>query len=484
MFFRQIFEDGLAQASYVVGSPDAERALVIDPRRDIDVYLDIAREHDLTITDVTETHIHADYLSGSRELAAKTGAALHLSAEGGPDWLYREPAGDRVRLLHDGDVLQIGEIRVDVLHVPGHTPEHLMFLLTDGAHAKRPMIALTGDFVFVGDLGRPDLLEQALGKTGSATLGARAMFASLRDKFSAIPDHVQLWPAHGAGSACGKALGAVPASTAGYERITAWWQPYVERGDVEGFTRELLADQVDAPAYFARMKRLNRDGAPLLRTLPQPSPLDAAGLRAAVDSGALVIDARPKERFQSGHIEGAISIPDESSFTTRAGWFVPDDAAIVLVAPADRVDGLVRGLVRVGLDRIAGYVDADDTATLRSRKQAPLESISAAAAHEEWQRGSAIVLDVRNALEHRAGHIPGALLVPASRLVSRLDDVPRDARLLVHCAGGGRSNSAASVLAARGYRKVADVAGGFGAWREAGNPVETGDVESPAAAHG
>ena len=473
MFFRQIFEEGLAQASYIVGCTESETALVVDPRRDIDVYLRIAQENDLKISAVTETHIHADFLSGARELAAATGASLSLSGCGGPDWTYG-PSGSSasVRLLHDGDVIDVGRASVLVRNVPGHTPEHLMFVVTDCAVSSNPMIAMTGDFVFVGDLGRPDLLEKAVGVAGSAEAGARQMFASLRNVFSSVPDYVQLWPGHGAGSACGKALGAVPASTAGYERLTAWWAPYVASGDERGFVRELLDGQPDAPTYFARMKRLNRDSAPLLGSLPVAKRFDAAGLKAAVAAGAVVVDTRGKKAFKAGHPVGALAIADESTFSTRAAWFVDPDKPVVLVAKADRVERLVRALIRVGLDKVAGFVDAGDAAALEAFGSASLESVDIATSHRRWESGEAVIVDVRNGGEWRHGHIPGAIHAPASMLGSMLDSIPRDKPLLVHCAGGNRSVAASSVLLANGFSRVTDIADGFDGWEEAGYPVE------------
>lgn len=473
MFFRQIFEEGLAQASYIVGCTETESALVVDPRRDIDVYLRIAQENDLKISAVTETHIHADFLSGARELAAATGAELLLSGCGGPDWTYG-PSGSSasMRLLNDGDFLDVGRVSVLVRHVPGHTPEHLMFVVTDYPGSSNPMIAMTGDFIFVGDLGRPDLLEKAVGVAGGAERGARQMFASVRDVFSTVPDYVQLWPGHGAGSACGKSLGAVPASTAGYERLTAWWAKYMASDDEEGFVRELLDGQPDAPTYFARMKRLNRDGAPLLGSLPVASRLDANGLKAAVAAGAVVVDSRGKRAFKAGHPSGALAIADESSFSTRAAWFVDPDKAVVLIASPDRVDRLVRALIRVGLDKVAGYVDAGDAAMLATLGSATLESVDLTTARKRWESGEAVIVDVRNGGEWRHGHIPGALHVPASRLAAALDEIPRDRPLLVHCAGGNRSVAASSALLANGFAHVADIADGYDGWEEAGYPVE------------
>lgn len=474
MFFRQIFEEGLAQSSYLVGCPDSGEALVVDPRRDVDVFLRAAEENDLRIIAVTETHIHADFLSGGRELAHTAGATLCVSAEGGTDWQYHGLPENHTR-LHDGDVIEIGNVVVRAVHTPGHTPEHMMFVVSEGATARGPMMALTGDFVFVGDIGRPDLLEAAVGVAGSAVDGARTMFASLRDKLSQLPDYVQIWPAHGAGSACGKALGAVPASTVGYERLSAWWAPLVASGDEERFVRELLDGQPDAPTYFARMKRLNRDGAPVLRAIPRPEQFDATRLRAALGSGASVVDARERAAFRAGHIVNALSIPDEPTFSTRSAWFVPADKPIVLIARPERVDALVRAFIRVGLDEIVGYVASADATADGAAAGARLELADIAAARADWERGSAVILDVRSSLEYREGHIPGAIHVPAGQLLGALSRIPHDKPVLVHCASGSRSGAAASALLAHGFDRVKDVAGGFPAWEQAGNPVEAGD---------
>ena len=229
----------------------------MDPRRDVQVYLDLAERHGLRIVGVTETHIHADYLSGTRELAAATGAQMHVSDEGGRDWTYGPGFDEAVRLRH-GDRITPGNIVIEAVHTPGHTPEHLSFLVTDGAQASSPGFMLTGDFVFVGDLGRPDLLDEAAGYVDTRYAGARQLFASLRDHFLTLPDYVQVLPAHGSGSACGKALGSIAATTVGYERTFAWWGPYLAADDEQGFVDELLSGQPDAHAYFARMKRQNK----------------------------------------------------------------------------------------------------------------------------------------------------------------------------------------------------------------------------------
>ncbi len=256
MLIERIYDEDLAQASYLIGCQANGTAVVVDGRRDIAVYQELAEKNGMKIVAVTETHIHADYLSGTRELAAATGAKIYVSGEGGPDWQY-EFDGER---LYDGDKITIGNISIQALHTPGHTPEHLSFLVTDGAFSDQPGYLLSGDFVFSGDLGRPDLLDEAAGGIDTRFEGAKQLFASLRDKFLTLPDYVQVHPAHGAGSACGKALGAIPSSTVGYERLYSWWGPYLAANDEQGFIDELLDGQPDAHAYFGRMKRENREG--------------------------------------------------------------------------------------------------------------------------------------------------------------------------------------------------------------------------------
>lgn len=225
MLLERIYDEDLAQASYFIGCQAKGEAVVVDARRDVAEYLDLARRHGMRIVAVTETHIHADYLSGTRELAAVTGAETYVSGEGGVDWQY----GFEAERLHHGDAIRIGNITVEARHTPGHTPEHLSFRVTDGAFSDAPGYLLSGDFVFAGDLGRPDLLDEAAGGVDTRFEGARQLFASLRDEFLALGDHVQVYPAHGAGSACGKALGALPATTVGYERLNAWWAPTCAR---------------------------------------------------------------------------------------------------------------------------------------------------------------------------------------------------------------------------------------------------------------
>ncbi|MFC6667418.1 MBL fold metallo-hydrolase [Deinococcus radiopugnans] len=303
MYFKRFYDTDLAQASYMLGCQKTGECLVIDPVRDIALYLNEAEAQKLRITHVTETHIHADYLSGSRELAHATGAALYLSDEGNIDWKY----GFGGIKVYGGSTFMVGHLQIEVRHTPGHTPESISLLVTDTPRGDQPIMIFTGDFVFVGDIGRPDLLDEAAGGVDTRFEGARQMFASLKNQFLTLPDFVQVWPAHGSGSACGKALGAVPSTTVGYERALAWWAGYVQRGDEQGFTDELLGGQPDAPLYYGRMKTQNKAGPALLGEVPALHKLRPADVLARLQTGTRLIDTR---------VRGSITPPRRNTAST------------------------------------------------------------------------------------------------------------------------------------------------------------------------
>ena len=316
-------------------------------------YLDGAKSEGLRITHVTETHIHADFVSGARALAARTGATLLLSAEGGADWQYAFAAADGATLLHDGDRFKVGTVRFEVMHTPGHTPEHIAFLVTDTAATEEPMALVSGDFVFVGDVGRPDLLEKAARQAGTMVQGAKTLFRSL-EKFRALPDHLQVWPGHGAGSACGKSLGAVPSTTVGYEKIANWGVATTVEAD---FVRGVLDGQPEPPAYFAIMKGVNRVG-PSRDVNPLVAPtLPADALGSALANGSVVVDTRSVAAHAAGHVPGTINVPVNRSFATWAGSLVPYDRDVLLIADGDAAAArATRALVLIGIDRVRGWV--------------------------------------------------------------------------------------------------------------------------------
>ena len=469
MFFKQLYDQPLAQASYLIGCQATGEAIVVDPLRDPAPYIELARSEGLRITHITETHIHADFVSGARELHAATGGRLLLSGEGGDDWQYRFAAADGATLLHDGDHFMVGNLRFDVMHTPGHTPEHLSFVVTDTPRAAGPMGVLTGDFVFVGDVGRPDLLEKAAKVTNTMEAGARTLFASLQ-RFRALPDHLQLWPGHGAGSACGKALGAVPSSTVGYEKRANWGVGTTSESE---FVAAVLEGQPEPPRYFAEMKRINRDGPVVLGALAPLPPLDGADVCRRVDAGAWPIDLRSAADFAAGFLPGSLSVPYSKSFSTWVGSLVPYDVDLVLLVPdADvaLVDRARRDLSRIGLDRIAGWATPDAALSAHAARggvRGTVPQLTAAALADGIGLPAAhAVVDVRGQSEWAAGHVPGAVHIPMGELSDRLGELP-GGPLLVHCQSGARSAIATSLLHRLGRLDAANVSGGYVAWRDA-----------------
>jgi hydroxyacylglutathione hydrolase len=472
MIVSRIHEPALAQTSYLIGCAATGEALVIDPNRDIERYLAEAAHHALTITHVTETHIHADFLSGARELAARTGAGLYLSDEGDADWKYQF-ASEGV-LLHDGDRLEVGRVAIDAVATPGHTPEHLTFLVTDRAAADQPMAAATGDFIFVGDVGRPDLLERAANIKGTMEAGARTLWKSLR-ACDRHPDWLQLWPGHGAGSACGKGIGAVPASTLGYERRFNW---AFKVTDEDAFVREVLAGQPEPPTYFAMMKHLNKVGPRVLGGFVAPPRLDDHLLPDLLAARALVVDTRSPGEYAAEHLPGTINIPLSPSFVTWAGWLLPYDRDLHLIVD-DLGEGarleLVRQLALIGLDRVAGVFGAGavQRAAAHGVPIATVPQVTAEELARHIRDNAVVVVDVRSETEWRSGHIPSALHVPLGYLLDRAAEIPSDRRVVVQCQAGARSAIAASLLQRAGRSDVLNLTGGFAAWAGAGLPVST-----------
>ena len=456
MLLERIYDEDLAQASYFIGCQATGEALVVDARRDVAEYLDLAQRHGMRIAAVTETHIHADYLSGTRELAAATGADVYVSGEGGEDWQY----GFDARRLHHGDTITIGNITIEARHTPGHTPEHLVLLVTDGAFSDAPGYALTGDFVFAGDLGRPDLLDEAAGGVDTRFEGARQLFASLREEFLTLGDHVQVFPAHGSGSACGKALGALPSTTVGYERLNAWWAPYLREGYEQGFIDELLDGQPDAHAYFGRMKRENKDGPALLGPLAPLGEIAGEDLVRRLEADEVIfVDTRDQHAVHGGTVVRSLNVPGLAKAASYGAWvYDPEQEArpLVLLAP-DRsfAEEMRDHLVRVGIDTVAGYIpdlDGLPTTTPAVVTPAELENLDAT-----------MLLDVRNTAEHTAGHIPGSAQLSGGRVLWHLDQLPDDGVIVTYCQSGVRNSVAASALRRAGY-DVVELAGSYAGW--------------------
>ncbi len=465
MFLKQITDSSLAQNAYLIGCQRTGEALIVDPERDVDRYLKIAADNDFKITAVADTHIHADYLSGARELMAWHGAIAYLSAEGGPDWQFEWAKGQpNARLLHAGDVFRVGNIEFKALLTAGHTPEHLSFLVTDiGGGATEPMCLLSGDFIFVGDVGRPDLLESAAGQSGAMEPSARALYKSLRAT-STLPAHLQILPAHGAGSACGKSLGAVPTSVLGYERQYNGALREALEGSEHAFVKDILSGQPEPPRYFARMKRDNKAGPALLPggKLPQPHRLQGNEIAARVAGGKTVIlDLRgDRKEFMKQHLTGSLFAPlAGGKLPLVAGSYVEENAAIILlVNDANEVEQAVRELVRIGLEKVEAWIPVGEALALDgvTRRQ---KSITTA---ELADHAGATVLDVRSAAEFAESHVRGAKNIAYTRLAARLGEVPDAHPLYVHCCSGMRAGFAVAYLAGKG-REVVHVDGPFDA---------------------
>ncbi len=448
MFFRQIFEPRLAQYAYIVGCQASGEAVVIDPMRDIQQYYDIAEKEKLKIVAAADTHIHADYISGLREFAER-GVKVYASDEGDSDWKYEWLIGSDYdyQLMKDGDMFKIGNIEIKAIHTPGHTPEHIIFAITDTASgAKEPMGYTTGDFVFVGDVGRPDLLESAAGMKDVMKPSAKTLYKSLVD-FKNYPEYHQIWPGHGAGSACGKALGAVPDSTIGYElRYNA---SLAHTDSEENFVNFILTDQPEPPLYFARMKRDNKIGPKVLGGLPQPARIGVVDLKKFIrNTDVALIDTRDRYDFLDGHIPGAIFSPLDKQFNTTAGSYVEEEKPIYLIIDGNRVSEAVRDLINVGLDKIAGYATLEDFEDYKNQggEIEKTEYTSFEKAADILKSNNLQVVDVRKRSEFVEGHVKGAINVPHTRLLERLDEVPESGTLLVHCSAGGRSAVAAALL--------------------------------------
>ena len=461
MLLKYFYDEKLAQAAYMVGCQATGEAVMVDPARDVEPYIEAAKKEGLTLVGSLETHIHADFVAGSRELAKRLRATMYVSNEGGKDWTYQNIEQFPHQLLSDGDKFKIGNLTFSVMHTPGHTPESISFLLKD-VNADEPMGMFTGDFVFVGDIGRPDLLEKAAGMKGTSEAGAYEMFKSL-ERFKSLPDFIQIWPAHGAGSACGKALGAVPSSTVGYEKRFNWALQYDNQ---EAFVQDLQEGQPEPPSYFAVMKHVNKVGPNIVAELPAPRRIDTLKeLQEAVQSGAQVIDTRDSALFAKQHIKGTYNIPFGKSFTNWAGWIVDYDRSLYLLAAPKDLEDIQTALRSIGIDRTEYYMDVDLAIQSASEVEA-YHDITPGEAAPLVANGEVNVVDVRNLSEWQDGHIDGAEHIMLGTLLDRIDEVPTDRPLLVHCASGVRSAIGVSLLQAKGIKDVRNVMGGYNRWQQ------------------
>lgn len=458
MVLEQFYLPCLAHASYLVGDETSGNAAVVDPQRDVGRYLDVAATRGLRITHVILTHLHADFIAGHLELRDRVGATICLGAAAKADYPFLP--------LHDGDVVPLGRVQLRVLETPGHTPESITLVVHDLDRGPEPLAALTGDTLFVGDVGRPDL-RVAVGWSASS-LGA-LLYDSLHSKLLALPDDTAVYPAHGAGSLCGKALGRETVSSIGAERRTNYALQAMERSD---FVNLVTADQPDAPPYFTYDAVLNTRERPTLdQTLAGLAALTLERVLALQASGAQILDTRDPVEFAAAHLRGSVNVGLVGQYATWAGTVLAHDRPIVLVTDPGREAESAMRLGRIGFDAVAGYL-SDGLACLAARPEltSTTERLSPNLAAER-AAGGTLIVDVRAQTERSAGAIPGSLSLPLSQLSRRLNELPRDRSLLVHCAGGYRSSIAASVLKAQGFTAVSELAGGIAAWEQAGQPV-------------
>lgn len=467
MFFHQRFIPGLAIYSYMVGDERSREAAVIDPTRDVDYFIALAKAEGLHITHIMETHVHADFISGANELKQRLGGApqIHCSGLGGAEWT--PPYADQV--AKDGHEIRMGKVKIKAVHTPGHTYEHMTWALYDETRsADTPWLLFTGDFVFVGDVGRPDLL----GEEARRTL-AHQLYNSVFTKLPPFADFTEIFPGHGAGSLCGKAIGSRASSTIGYERH---FNPSLKSEPEEAWIQSLLKGMPIAPPYFRRMKKVNAAGAPILGLdLPGRKRFSAREVHERVCEHCIILDTRSKEAFAAGHIPGAINIPSGSSLASWAGWVLPYDTPMLIVpeSPTD-VEPTLTHLLRIGFDDVRGYLEDGIGAWENSGYElASLETISVHELSRRLKDSAAhpFVLDVRTEREWNAGHIEGATHIHGGLLQERFSEVPKDRPVAVVCGSGYRASIAASFLKREGYKNVSNALGGMTAWSGAQLPV-------------
>ncbi|MFK3833203.1 persulfide dioxygenase-sulfurtransferase CstB [Staphylococcus saprophyticus] len=432
MFFKQFYDNHLSQASYLVGCQRTGEAIVIDPVRDLTKYMEVADSEGFKITQAAETHIHADFASGIRDVQERLNANIYVSGEGDDQLSYKNMP-EHTNFVKNQDIIQVGNIKLEVLHTPGHTPESISFLLTDeGGGSSVPMSLFSGDFIFVGDIGRPDLLEKSVQMEGTTEIGAKQMYQSI-EGVKNLPDYIQIWPGHGAGSPCGKALGAIPMSTLGYEKINNW---AFNVTDESKFVETLTSNQPAPPHHFAQMKKINQFGMNMYQ------PYDVF---PSLDNARIAFDLRSKEAFHGGHTEGTINIPYNQNFINQIGWYLDYENSIDLIGDKSTVEQAAHTLQLIGFDNVAGY-------------RLPKSEILTQSIHSVDMTGKEeYILDVRNEEEWNNGHLDQAVNIPHGKLLNENIPFNKEDKIYVHCQSGVRSSIAVGILENKGYENVVNI---------------------------
>ncbi|MEX5672377.1 persulfide dioxygenase-sulfurtransferase CstB [Staphylococcus cohnii species complex 1637] len=436
MFFKQFYDNHLSQASYLVGCQRTGEAIVIDPVRDLTKYMEVADSEGFKITQAAETHIHADFASGIRDVQERLNANIYVSGEGDDQLSYKNMP-EHTNFVKNQDIIQVGNIKLEVLHTPGHTPESISFLLTDeGGGSSVPMGLFSGDFIFVGDIGRPDLLEKSVQMEGTTEIGAKQMYQSI-EGVKNLPDYIQIWPGHGAGSPCGKALGAIPMSTLGYEKINNW---AFNVTDESKFVETLTSNQPAPPHHFAQMKKINQFGMNMYQ------PYDVF---PSLDNARIAFDLRSKEAFHGGHTEGTINIPYNQNFINQIGWYLDYENSIDLIGDKSTVEQAAHTLQLIGFDNVAGY-------------RLPKSEILTQSIHSVDMTGKEeYILDVRNEEEWNNGHLDQAVNIPHGKLLNENIPFNKEDKIYVHCESGVRSSIAVGILENKGYENVVNIREGY-----------------------
>jgi glyoxylase-like metal-dependent hydrolase (beta-lactamase superfamily II)/rhodanese-related sulfurtransferase len=461
MYFKQFYLGCLAHASYLISSEG--EAAVVDPQRDVDEYIAEAEAHQLTIKYIIETHLHADFVSGHHELAERTGATIVFGSQANVEFEHQA--------VKDGDELKLGSLILRFMETPGHTPEGICVLVIDPSDSGQPLKVLTGDTLFIGDVGRPDL---AGGKGFTPQQMAELMYDSLHGKLLQLPDDTEVYPAHGAGSMCGKNMSKETSSTIGEQRKFNYALKPMTK---EEFVQTMTADLPEAPAYFPKDAEINRSGARGLSELSPPEELNVADVESLRNSGHLLLVVRSADLFGAGHLAGSINIGLGGQFAMWAGSLISMNTDLVLIAETSaQVDEAVVRLARVGIENVRGYLLADIAAwKIQGVALESIPQVSVSELSERLKDGALQVLDVRRPAEYQSGHVPGAHHTPLSMIESQLDSIAfaKDKETAVICAGGYRSSAAASLMQKHGFTNLINVTGGTSAWVNAGLPVET-----------